>query len=110
MFSEISNSDISDGKLSFVLSTDYSIKEYDLFGEITNGLVICYNNGEETIPLDTTYDADNRSLSANITAQGYYFVLDVVDWIKGLDEWYEMDELTDRMLFIDRETKIQKLA
>ena len=64
---EISNSDISDGKLSFVLSTDYSIKEYDLFGEITNGLVICYNNGEETIPLDTTYDADNRTLSANIT-------------------------------------------
>lgn len=81
---EISNSDISDGKLSFVLSTDYNVKEYDLFGETTNGLVICYNNGEETIPLDTTYDADNRTLSANITAQGYYFVLDVVDWINSL--------------------------
>lgn len=81
---EISNSDISEGKLSFVLSADYSVKEYDLFGETTNGLVICYNNGEETTPLDTTYDADNRTLSANITAQGYYFVLDVVDWINSL--------------------------
>ena len=35
---------------------------------------------------------------------------DVVDWIKGLDEWYEMNDESDKMLFIDREVKVQKLA
>lgn len=51
---------------------------------MTNGLLICYNDGENTTPLATTYDEETRTLSADISAEGIYFVLDVISWLESL--------------------------
>ena len=79
---EITNSEISNGKLSFIISDEYLVKDYEIIGEKTNGLLICYNDGESTVPLVTTYDSESRTLSADIMAEGIYFVLDVMEWIE----------------------------
>ena len=81
---EITNSEINSGSLSFTLSEDYTVKSYELAGELTNGLLICYNDGENTTPLATTYDEETRTLSADISAEGIYFVLDVISWLESL--------------------------
>lgn len=81
---EITNAEINSGSLSFTLSDDYTVKSYELAGELTNGLLICYNDGENTTPLATTYDEETRTLSADISAEGIYFVLDVISWLESL--------------------------
>jgi hypothetical protein len=81
---EITKSEINSGNLSFTLSEDYTVKNYELAGELTNGLLICYNDGENTTPLATTYDEETRTLSADISAEGIYFVLDVISWLESL--------------------------
>ena len=81
---EIKNSEINSGNLSFTLSEDYTVKNYELAGKLTNGLLICYNDGEDTTPLETTYDEETRTLSADISAEGIYFVLDVISWLESL--------------------------
>ena len=81
---EITNSEINGGSLSFTLSEDYTVKNYEVAGELTNGLLICYNDGEDTTPLATTYDEETRTLSADISAEGIYFVLDVISWLESL--------------------------
>ena len=81
---EITKSEINSGNLSFTLSADYTEKNYELAGELTNGLLICYNDGENTTPLATTYDEETRTLSADISAEGIYFVLDVISWLESL--------------------------
>ena len=81
---EITNSEINSGSLSFTLSEDYTVKNYELAGGLTNGLLICYNDGEDTTPLATTYDEETRTLNADISAEGIYFVLDVISWLESL--------------------------
>lgn len=81
---EISGSQINGGRLTFHLSDGYRVKEYQLNEETTNGLLICYNDGEETIPLDTVYDEESRMLYADISSGGIYFVMDVVSWLESL--------------------------
>lgn len=84
---EISNSDVNSGSISFTLDTDYTLKQYTVGENTTNGLVICYCDGENTIPLDTTYNAEARTLTADIDDIGIYYVLDVISWLDefGID-------------------------
>ena len=81
---EISGAEIESGSLSFKLNDKYKPKNYELFGENTNGLVICFNDGENTVPLVTTYNDEEKKLTASISEQGIYFVLDVMDWANSL--------------------------
>ena len=37
-----------------------------------------------TTPLETIYNEETRKLTANISSQGIYFVMDVMDWINSL--------------------------
>lgn len=98
---EVKNSDLQSGKISFTLSDEYSIKDYEVADTSTNGLLICYNDNEETTPLETEFDPETRTLSAEITSDGIYFVLDVIDWMNSLgidldvpEEEYEAEEAT----------------
>ena len=81
---EIKDTDIKSGKLSFTLDKSYNLNEYTLEGHTTNGLLICYNDGNTTTPLATNFDAENKTLSADISSDGIYFVLDVMSWIESL--------------------------
>ena len=78
---EIAGTEIESGQISFQLTEDYELKEYEIAGIPTNGLLICYNDGENTIPLETTFDETSSLLSAEIAAPGTYFVLDAVEWM-----------------------------
>ncbi len=78
---EITDSEIRSGSISFTLSEDYKIKNYNVGDKLTNGLLICYNDGENTTPLATTYNEETRTLSADISTKGIYFVIDVITWI-----------------------------
>lgn len=82
---EITGSNFETGTLTFTLSGDYILKNYTTpDGVSTNGLLICYNDGENTVPLETTYNAETRTISADISATGIYFVFDVMQWIETL--------------------------
>ena len=81
---EIKGSDMESGSIAFQLSEDYKVKEYDIGGVRTNGLLICYSDGENTIPLETEFDEATGILHAEISGEGNYFVVDVVDWLEGL--------------------------
>lgn len=81
---QIEGSKINAGRLSFRVTDKYTLNSYVVGGKSTNGLIICYNDGEQTIPLETIYDETTKTLSADISAEGIYFVLDVVDWAKSL--------------------------
>ncbi|MDE6253165.1 MAG: VWA domain-containing protein [Lachnospiraceae bacterium] len=86
---QITGSEINSGSISFAMDDSYQIKNYELAGENTNGLVICYNDGENTIPLETAYDEVTRKLTSDMSGQGIYFVMDVMDWINSLGIDYE---------------------
>lgn len=94
---EISNSEINRGSLSFTLGGDYTVKEYEAGGVTTNGLLICYNDGEDTVPLETDYDTETRTLSAEINSSGIYFVLDVMGWLDSYDIEIDTDETTEKI-------------
>lgn len=81
---EITDSEIRSGSISFTLSEDYKIKNYNVGDKLTNGLLICYNDGENTTPLATTYNEETRTLSADISTKGIYFVLDVMSWLESM--------------------------
>lgn len=89
---EISNVTMQSGSITYELTKDYSIKEYEVDGEHTNGLLICYNDGESTIPLETVYNEETNTLKAEIYAEGIYFVIDVVDWVDSLGIEPEFEE------------------
>lgn len=88
---EITGAEINEGSLSFALDEIYKVKSYEIDDISTNGLLICYNDGESTTPLETVYDEESRTLSADISADGIYFVLDVPDWLDSLG----MEPLSD---------------
>lgn len=81
---EIADADINGGEIAFTLSEDYYAESFDTVMGKTNDLLICWNDGEETKPLQTEYDEDKRTLRANISSQGIYFVLSVNEWLESL--------------------------
>lgn len=81
---EIKKANISSATLSFTISESYEVKDYVIAGTKTNGLLICYNDYENTVPLDTVFDEKLRTVSAEITSDGIYFVVDAIDWIGSL--------------------------
>lgn len=81
---EVSNVDMNGGKIRFAVDDAYEKKEYNVLDTDTNGLLVCYNDGENTVPLKTTYDEETGSLSAEITGEGYYFVIDAIEWMDTL--------------------------
>ena len=84
---EISGADFEGGHIAFTLSADFTVPTYTIAGTETNGLLICYTDGTETTPLATSYDAENRVLSADMVSKGCYFVMDLMDWLDtmGID-------------------------
>lgn len=82
---EITGNELKDGTIEFKLTDDYEIKEYSIGGVSTNGLLICYNDGENTVPLDTLFDEITRTLKADISGEGIYFVLDAVEWMTDME-------------------------
>lgn len=76
---EIDGKNISSGTLSFTLdeeSTSFIIDEESM--ESYNANLICkYNEDGSTEYLETIYDEESNLLSAEITSEGTYFVLDV---------------------------------
>ena len=83
----IENADINGGEISFKIDTAYRVETYETVMGKTNGLIICYNNGEETTPLQTEYDSVNRTVNAEIVSAGTYFILNMKEWLSsfGLD-------------------------
>lgn len=71
----ISNSPSEGGTLTFTLPSDYKFEKYVLDGKETEGLLIEYYNQEEVIPLKTNVDTINKTLSANIVGDGWYYIL-----------------------------------
>lgn len=81
--------DISGGRITFKLSEDYFLPDYtERMTEMTggelpdnvnlSGLLICCSNGEDPAePLETEFDADTRTLTAEIKSGGIYLVVDV---------------------------------
>ena len=81
---EISGTGFAGGHITFHVSDSYKIKKYNIGGTKTDALRICYNDGEDTIPLETVYDEATRTISADITTEGIYFVFDVVAWMESM--------------------------
>lgn len=81
---ELSDADINGGSIEFKLDSNYAVKDYTLDGTKTNGLLICYNDGTNTVPLATTYDKTTRTLKADITAAGIYFVFDTIRFMESM--------------------------
>ena len=102
---EISGSDFNAGNIEFTLSSSYTLKSYTIGDTVTNGLLICYNDGEDTIPLESSFNEETRKLSANINGAGTYFVLDIVSWLDsmGVDlsapEVDETEEITTATVY-----------
>lgn len=81
---EISEIDTALGNLNFNLSDTYRIPSYTYGDYTTNGLIICYNSDEITVPLDTDFDEDTRTLKAEYQGEGIYFVIDAISWLESL--------------------------
>ena len=81
---EISDSNMKSGKLEFKLDDLYSVNSYNIGDTTTNGLVICYNDGSNTEPLDTVYNNDSKTLTADISKDGIYFILNVIEWLDSM--------------------------
>ena len=97
----IENTDMTDGSITFEISSSYKVKTYDVDSSITNGLIICYNDGETTYPLDTVYDEETRRISAKVSKAGVYFVMDVMDWVSSLGINYNDIESLDESISSD---------
>ena len=50
---EIRDSEMESGQLTFSIGKDYDFKSYKYGFYTTNGLLICYNDGENTTPLES---------------------------------------------------------
>ncbi len=100
---EISGSEINSGKIEFTLNSSYTLKEYTFGETVTNGLIICYNNGENTTPLESSFDEETRTISTIIGGSGIYFVLDVMSWLNsmGIDSnTFESEETNELSMAI----------
>lgn len=76
---DVSGKNISEGTISFTLQNDgVSLLSVDDKDEKFNTNMICkYNEDGSTEYLDTDYDSNTNSLSAEINSEGTYFVLNV---------------------------------
>lgn len=93
---EISDSNMKSGKLEFKLDDLYSVNSYNIGDTTTNGLVICYNDGSNTEPLDTVYNNDSKTLTADISKDGIYFILNVIEWLDSMGiEYNEVPDINN---------------
>lgn len=76
---DVSGENISEGTISFTLQNDgVSLLSVDDTDETFSTNLICkYNADGSTEYLDTDYDSDTNTLSADINGEGTYFVMDV---------------------------------
>ena len=76
---DVSGENISEGTISFTLQNDgVSLLSVDDTDEtFTTNLICKYNADGSTEYLDTDYDSDTNTLSADINGEGTYFVMDV---------------------------------
>lgn len=63
------------GTLTYSLPSDYEFENYKLGTKQTEGLLVEYYNGENVIPLETIVDNENKTVSANIAGDGWYYIL-----------------------------------
>lgn len=92
---EITDSEMESGELIFSIDSDYDLKSYNYGTYTTNGLLICYNDGENTTPLESTFDEDSKIIKCQLQGDGIYFIVDIVAWIEsyGVDlEEYVIEE------------------
>ena len=77
---EIRDSKMESGELTFTIGKDYD-------SSTINGLLICYNDGENTTPLESMIDEERGSIRCDLTGDGIYFVVNVVEWLAsyGID-------------------------
>ncbi len=106
---EITGSKAISGEISFTLSEEYNVPTYEFDNVETNGLIICVNIDETTIPLDTTYDPITRRLSADFLNDGIYFVMNVPQWFEsvGIDPNEVVRDLESTNL---NESKLENFA
>lgn len=81
---EVSGSKAESGKISYKLSEDYIVPSYTYGQLVTNGLLVCVNIDEETIPLETFYDEETRELSADFVGDGIYFIMNTIFWLDSI--------------------------
>lgn len=76
---DVSGENISEGTLTFTLQNeDISLLSVDDIDETFNPNLICkYNNDGSTDYLDTDYDVSTNTLSASISGDGTYFVMNI---------------------------------
>ena len=84
---EITGSEMESGELLFSIDNDYDSKSYNYGEYTTNGLLICFNDGENTTPLESTFDEDVNIIKCKLQGDGIYFIVDIVEWIEsyGID-------------------------
>lgn len=80
---DIRGCDFEKGNIEFQVTESFFMNNYEYEEQNTNGLVICYNDGEETTPLKTSYDDEKTTLKAEMKGAGIYFVIDVFDWAES---------------------------
>jgi len=73
---DIIGENLGQGTINFKLKSD-SATTYSLQDELNTNLICRYNSDGSTEYLDTTFDTANNTVSAEITSEGTYFVLDV---------------------------------
>lgn len=91
----IDGTEINGGSISFTLTENYTVKDYEVQGEHSNGLLICRydeNGAEQTVPLETDYDEESRTLTAQVQGKGIYFVIDVMEWMDEMGIDYQTGE------------------
>ncbi|MCR5835634.1 MAG: cellulose binding domain-containing protein [Lachnospiraceae bacterium] len=93
---EIRDSNVEKGDLTFTISNDYELKTYTLGSYTTNGLMIFFNDGSDSVPMESTFDEEKRELKCNIKADGIYFVVNIVEWLDslGIDLKEEMSSVS----------------
>lgn len=86
----LEGAEIDGGSITFKLPDEYVIRDYSVEGiddAHTNGLLICRydENGEDmTVPLETQFDEKERTLTAEVSGAGIYFILDVMSYMDEL--------------------------
>lgn len=95
---QIEDSRMESGKITFTISEEYIFGSYPLYDIDTTGLLICYYDGKDTTPLETDVDTVNRTVTADISADGYYYIMDVPVFMNliGVDMSTEDSEYVER--------------
>ena len=76
---DVKGDNITEGVISFTLNSDgiFALGVDESGNTYSTGLICKYNEDGTTEYFDTNYDADSNTLSASISSEGTYFVMDV---------------------------------